>query len=153
MKKKSKKSGSPKKKMGAPTKFTPQIAEVANRLASKGLDDIEISEIIGICPRTLNYWKGRYSDFMQSLKAHKEIADDMVETSLFRRATGYYHEEEKLFYDSKLGYVHRETTVKHYPPDTSAAICTVIRFHEHPRAHKIDVAVLVHRQSPDREER
>jgi len=107
---------------GNPTKFNPQIAEVANRLASKGYDDVQISEIIGICPRTLYYWKGRHADFLQSLKENKENADDLVEASLFRRATGYYHEEEKLFYDGKLGYVHRETTVKHYPPDTSAAI-------------------------------
>lgn len=111
-----------KKPVGNPTKFNPQIAEVANRLASKGYDDIQISEIIGICPRTLYYWKGRYAEFLQSLKESKENADDMVEASLFRRATGYYHEEEKLFYDAKLGYVHRETTVKHYPPDTAAAI-------------------------------
>jgi hypothetical protein len=116
---KSRNTGKPN---GRPTKYTPEIAEFAGELAKRGKTDVEISEIIGICPKTLYIWRGRYAEFLQSLKDNKEIADDLVETSLFRRATGYYHEEEKLFYDAKLGYVHRETTVKHYPPDTSAAI-------------------------------
>ena len=111
-----------KKKNGRPTKYSPEIVEFAQTLASKGKTDIEISEIIGICPRTLNYWKGKYSEFMQSLKDGKSRADELVEASLYRRATGYYHEEEKMFYDGKLGCVHREMYVKHYPPDVTAII-------------------------------
>lgn len=111
-----------KKKNGRPTKYSPEIVEFANTLAVKGKTDVEISNIIGICPRTLAYWKGKYSDFMQALKDGKVQADELVEASLYRRATGYYHEEEKLFYDSKLGCVHRELYVKHYPPDTTAII-------------------------------
>lgn len=111
-----------KKGKGRPTKYSPQIVELAVDMAKRGKTDVEIANIIGICPRTLDYWKGRYADFLRSLKDAKDQADELVKASLFRRATGYYHEEEKLFYDAKLGYVHRETVIKHYPPDTSAAI-------------------------------
>jgi hypothetical protein len=45
-----------------------------------------------------------------------------VEASLYRRAIGYTVSEEKMFYNSKGGYVHKEESVKHYPPDTTAAI-------------------------------
>jgi len=111
-----------KRGKGAPTKYSPEKAEFAAHLAARGKTDVQISEIIGISPRTLNYWKGQYADFLQSLKEGKNQADELVEASLYRRATGYYHEEEKLFYNAKDGYVHRETTVRHYPPDTAAAI-------------------------------
>lgn len=115
-------SKDPKKGKGRPTKYSPQKVELALDMAKRGKTDVEIANIIGVSPRTLDYWKGRYSDFLQSLKDCKDQADELVRLSLYRRATGYYHEEEKLFYNAKDDYVRRETTIKHYPPDTAAAI-------------------------------
>lgn len=48
------------------------------------------------------------------------MADDLVEASLFSRAVGYSHPDEKLYLiDNKI---ERAKTTKHYAPDTTAAI-------------------------------
>lgn len=107
---------------GRPSKFNEEIRQEAIRLAKDGKTDEQISHIIGICPKTFDNWKGRYADFLRSLKEAKAEADELVKASLFRRATGYYHNEEKIFYNSKSNTVVRVDTVKHYPPDTGAAI-------------------------------
>ncbi len=113
----------PKKKKnlgGRPTKFKADLIPKTAVLYAEGKTDREICDIIGICPSTLTNWKGRYPEFLASLKENKEKADSLVEASLFRRATGYYHVEEKIFFG--FGVVTRVETVKHYPPDTSACI-------------------------------
>lgn len=107
---------------GRPSKFNEETAKQAIEAAAEGKTDSQIAEIIGICPRTLDYWKGKYPDFLRALKKAKKKADDLVVASLFRRATGYYHPEEKVFFDAKSGIVTRVETLRHYPPDTTAAI-------------------------------
>lgn len=116
-KKKVDSSGRPK---GRPSKFNEEIKSEAIRLARAGKTNEQISHILAICPKTFDNWKGRYPDFLRALKEAKLEADDLVKASLFRRATGYYHDEEKLFFFQ--GNVKRVKTVKHYPPDTTAAI-------------------------------
>ena len=111
-----------KLKGGRPSKFNQEIKNEAVRLAAQGKTDVQISEILAICPKTFDNWKGRYPDFLRSLKEAKQNADELVKASLFRRATGYYHDEEKIFYNAKSDKVKRISTVKHYPPDTGAAI-------------------------------
>lgn len=106
--------------MGRPSKFNEDTRQEAIRLARAGKTNAQISDIIGICPKTFDLWKGRYPDFLRALKEAKQEADELVKASLFRRATGYYHDEEKIF--CAFGEVTRVKTVKHYPPDTAAAI-------------------------------
>lgn len=92
----------------------------AIELFKRGKTDVQTSRILGIHPKTLQYWKGAYPEFLAALKEAKEDADELVKASLFRRATGYYHKEEKIFFFK--GDVQKVQTVKHYPPDTAAAI-------------------------------
>lgn len=47
-------------------------------------------------------------------------ADAVIAQKLFHRAKGYEHPEDKIFNDSGKPLV--VPTVKHYPPDTTAAI-------------------------------
>jgi hypothetical protein len=110
-----------KKRRGRPSKLTKEVQETAIDLAKKGKTEVQISEIIGVHPTTLSYWKGNYKQFSYALKEAKQDADDLVEASLFRKATGYYHTEEKVFL-TRDGGVKRVETVKHTPPDTTAAI-------------------------------
>lgn len=119
---KKKKVDSGSRSKGRPSKFTEEIRNEALRLANAGKTNEQISHIIGICPKTFDNWKGRYPDFLRALKEAKQNADELVKASLFRRATGYYHDEEKIFYNAKSNKVTRVNTVKHYPPDTGAAI-------------------------------
>jgi len=84
-------------KMGRPSKFNEALSEFIYYLASEGKTDEQICGIVGIAARTLYYWKNDNPDFMQLLKKKKDIADKLVEASLFQRACGYSHPEEKIF--------------------------------------------------------
>ncbi len=55
-------------------------------IASMGLTDEEIAIILEISPRTLNYWKKKNTDFLQSLKRGKLKADFQITQSLYQKA-------------------------------------------------------------------
>jgi hypothetical protein len=110
-----------KKKFGRPSKYNkidPAIVEILCRV---GFTDKEMSAILGVTEKTWNNWKNKNADFLQSLKENKGIADGRIEASLFQRAEGYSHPEDKIFLgkDGQPVVVH---TTKHYPPETIAAI-------------------------------
>lgn len=101
-------------------RFTDKVREIIKTLARKGFTDVEMSEIVGITERTFNNWKTKNADFFQSLKEWKEKPDKEVERSLFERAMGYEHPEDKIF--NHAGEPLVVPTIKHYPPDTTAII-------------------------------
>ena len=76
-----------------------KMKERIKALALKGFTDKEICHAVDVPERTLNNWKNRYPDFWQSLKDWKKESDRRVERSLFKRACGYSHPEDKIFND------------------------------------------------------
>lgn len=108
------------KKKGRPTKFSDALQEKMIELYEKGKTDEQVAEIIGVSKKTINNWKGKHPDFLYSLKEAKQIADDLVEASLFSKATGYSHKELKVF--NYEGEIIEHEIEKHYAPDTTAAI-------------------------------
>jgi hypothetical protein len=109
-----------KKKGGRPSKYKAEFCEQAFRLAELGATDVQIAEFFHVTDRTLDNWKEAHPEFFRSLKKGKAQPDDNVERSLFQRAMGYSHPEEKIFCSN--GQVVRADTTKHYPPDTTACI-------------------------------
>jgi len=55
-------------------------------LAQEGLTDAEISARLKISRRTLYAWRVRHPELAQALKDSKELADALVERSLFQKA-------------------------------------------------------------------
>lgn len=106
---------------GRPSTFDQRFVAVGLRLALLGKTDAEIAHILGVSRSTLNKWKASHPDFADALTRGRDDADGRVAASLFQRALGYSHREEKLFLDRNGNVVRAETT-KHYPPDTVAAI-------------------------------
>lgn len=107
---------------GRPTRYNAEYHnDMAYKLSLLGLIDIEIASTLDIAESTLNNWKIKHPEFMESLKKGKAIADANVATSLYRRATGWVAKEEKVL--SHEGY-HTDTVIieKHYPGDTGAAM-------------------------------
>lgn len=62
--------------------------------AESGLTDKQIAKNIGIREGTLNEWKNRFPALSESLKRGKAVADQEVESALYKSALGYYVEEE-----------------------------------------------------------
>lgn len=111
---------SEKSALGRPSKFNDAIKEKILSLARAGKTNEQIADIIGVHVRTIENWQGNKPDLMWALKEAKHAADDLVEASLFSRAVGYSHPEEKVFQNE--GDIVTHNTVKQYPPDVAAAI-------------------------------
>lgn len=98
-----------------------RICEETEKLCLLGATDAEIAEWFEVSERTINNWKDRYSQFMQSLKKGKMGADANVAQSLYRRAMGYERIVEKVGKDGN-GQTIKITITECVEPDTTAII-------------------------------
>lgn len=89
--------------------------------ARDGLTDEQIAKNIGISKKTFYEWKSKYSNFSDSLKRTKDVADREVENALHKRALGYMVEETKVTISDKDGR-KVETFQRHIPGDVTAQI-------------------------------
>ena len=105
---------------GAPGKYKPEFCQIAYQMCLLGATDKQMAEAFGVCETTINAWKLRHEEFSESLLKGKIIADAKVAAALFHRAVGYRHPDEEVRVVN--GQVVRIQTVKHYPPDTGAAM-------------------------------
>lgn len=119
-KKTTKKQSSSRRIGGRPSKFDQVDQTQVEKLARAGWTDGQMADFFGVTERTWNNWKGNHRGFFQSLKDWKAEADHKVERSLYERATGYSHPEERVFQHN--GKIIRAETVRRYPPDSTAMI-------------------------------
>lgn len=108
-------------KRGPKSKFNDKVRETFLRLIKEGKTEDEIADIVGVCRKTLNNWKGEHPELLYAVREARQTADELVEASLYRRALGYSHPETKLFAHEGIVFSKEEVT-KHYPPDTTAAM-------------------------------
>ena len=104
---------------GRPTKYKPEYDQQAYELCLLGMDDNELASALMVDVSTINNWKNSHPLFFESIRNGKEIADAKVAASLYEKACGYTHDEEKIFCHD--GAPVRVQTKKHYAPDTRAA--------------------------------
>jgi hypothetical protein len=115
-----------KKKSGRPSSFKEEYNKGLEELYRRGFTDNQIVTILksfsGVgCEKTINTWKLKNAKFLQSLKDWKSAADLKVEKSLYERACGFEHPEEKVQLD-RDGKWQRTMVTKKYAPDTTAII-------------------------------
>ena len=105
---------------GAPTKYKEEFNEQVYKLCLLGAIDEKIADFFDVCVDTINEWKKIYPEFSVSIKRGKQFADAEIASALFHRAKGYEHPDVDLkMYD---GNIIETEIIKHYPPDTTAAI-------------------------------
>lgn len=105
---------------GRPSKYKPEFVKQAAKLTGLGATDPELADFFEVSVSTLSQWKIVYPEFMEALKLGKETADQRVVNSLYHRAMGYSHPEDDIRVVN--GELVITPTIKHYPPDTTAAI-------------------------------
>lgn len=105
---------------GRPTKYETRFNTQAYRHCLLGATDKDLAELFEVEETTINNWKIEHPKFFESIKKGKADADAKVADSLFKRANGYSHSDV----DIKMfeGEIITTKLVKHYPPDTTAAI-------------------------------
>ena len=105
---------------GRPTDYRAEYAEQAEKLCLLGATDIQLADFFGVSEQTINAWKHAFPKFLESLKDGKENADNAVVRSLYRRATGYEFESEKVF--CVEGSIVRAPIREFVPPSDTAMI-------------------------------
>lgn len=105
---------------GRPSKYKPEFGKQAEALCKLGATDAEMADFFQVTISTLSLWKVKHSEFSDALKLGKEVADRRVEEALYNRALGYSHEETDIRVVD--GAIMETPMIKHYPPDTTAAI-------------------------------
>lgn len=106
---------------GRPSDYDPKkTAKHAKRLCLLGATDAEMADFFEVSETTINNWKNQHPEFLESIKAGKEVADTKVAKSLYERANGYSHPEVHV--SNYQGKITLTELTKHYPPETAAAI-------------------------------
>jgi len=106
--------------MARPTKYTKEHLATVKVLAKLGATNLEMAEALGVALSTFNLWKTLHAEFSDAIKIGKDVADDRVEQSLYQRAMGYSHPETDIRVVD--GSIVETPMIKHYAPDTTAAI-------------------------------
>ena len=112
------------------TNVKPRLLEIA-AWCRDGLTDKEIAEKLGISQDSFYVYKNKHTEFSDTLKETKEIADIKVENSLNKDANGYDYEEqtvvmkkEVIYKDGKrvkeVTYPEIITITKHKEAETKA---------------------------------
>lgn len=107
--------------VGRPTEYTQEYATQAEKLCKLGMTDPEIALFFEVDPVTVWRWKHRHPEFCKAMTRGKKEADDLVEQSLWRRATGYSQPAVKIFMPAGAAEPVYASYVEHLPPDTGAA--------------------------------
>jgi len=106
-----------KKKVGRPSRYKPKYAKQAAQLCERfAAVDADLADFFDVSIVTINAWKLRYPEFLESISGSKEIADARVRDSLFDRAVGYSYDALKI-----LGSGDKIPYREHIPPDITAA--------------------------------
>jgi hypothetical protein len=106
-------------KPGRPTEYKPQYCKEVEKLCRLGLIDKELAYVFGVSEKTLNTWKKKYPEFLQSIKKGKTLSDVKVVESLFKRANGYSFTETTTELVKGVMKVTKKVT-KHIPGEVSA---------------------------------
>lgn len=111
-----------KRRVGRPSSFDPDDLPRITELTLLGLTNEQLAGFCQVDVSTVERWIKNNPEFRGAVNAGRIGADGKVARSLWSRANGYSHPEEKLFFDGQSGGVVRAETTKHYPPDAASMI-------------------------------
>lgn len=106
--------------VGRPTKYKEEYNKQAYKLCLLGYTNDHLADFFEVDVDTIKEWLKVHEEFSASVRKGKDIADAQVAKKLYERATGYSHPEVDIkMYE---GQIIQTNLIKHYPPDTAAAI-------------------------------
>jgi hypothetical protein len=85
-----------------------------------GATNADLAELFRVSETTIDNWIRNRSLFGRAVRLGRERADERVARALYQRAIGYSCKVEKILNDGDERKI--VSYVKHYPPDTAAAI-------------------------------
>lgn len=109
-----------RKNSGRKTLYKSEFAEQAYKLTLLGATDAELADFFGVSEQSINTWKKRHKDFLESIKRGKGLADANVADRLYQRALGFEHDSVEIKVVD--GTIAEVPVRKVYPPDATSAI-------------------------------
>jgi hypothetical protein len=107
-----------RRKVGRPTVYQPRFAQIAKKCCELGATNADLAIALGVSLGTIKLWRSTIPDFAAAFVMGRDVADSVVERSLYERAVGHDHEETKV--TSSGGKVFKTTVVQHVPGDVTA---------------------------------
>lgn len=107
-------------KAGRPELYNHEVQEKILDLYKQGKTNQQVAEVIGVHVRTIENWLRNKQQLLWAVRENKQLADEIVEASLYSRATGYSVDSVKIFC-GKDGEIIEAPFIEHYPPDVNAA--------------------------------
>lgn len=105
---------------GRPTKYKAEHLKVAKAMAKLGATDAELAQALGVAVSTVALWKVTHKEFSDALSVSKDVANQKVVDSLYKRAMGYSVTEEDIRVID--GQIVKTEFTRHYPPDPTSMI-------------------------------
>jgi len=105
---------------GRPSLYKPEFAEQAFELCLAGATNRDLADTFEVGHSTIDNWLQKQSEFAQSVKRGRALADGAVARALHSRAIGYSYETTRVVFNQGEPVVLRQTV--HKPPDVRAAI-------------------------------
>jgi len=102
--------------------YKAEYAELAFNYSLLGAIDTELAGFFGVSERTINNWKRDHSDFFQSLKDGKDVADSKVALALYKSAIGGHVITEDKLVSNGDGGQEVVTLKKQIEPSVTAQI-------------------------------
>jgi len=102
----------------AAIKLQPEHKHIINLMARYGATVREIAHELNMSEAQLRALAFLDKEIVEELKVGREFADARVEEALYRRATGYTYDSEKVF--CVMGRIVRAPITEHVPPDIEA---------------------------------
>lgn len=114
-------------KRGPKPKYKPEYDKQAYVACTKGMIDLDLAELFGICEKTLYNWQEKHESFRNSIQAGKDIYNcDIAERSLKKLIEGYDYQEAKIITDAIGNPIRKEMTKKHVSPNPGS-ICFFLK--------------------------
>ena len=111
------------KRAGRKSKYHPDMHLIVEGLAREGLSEKQIAKAIGVSEQTLNIYKNKYPEFLQSLRAGQAPVDIAVENALLKKCLGYDYDEvievERYIGNGRTTLDIKKIT-RHVPGDVTA---------------------------------
>lgn len=113
-------------KTGRKPKYQTIDLERVEMYAAGGLTKAEIAQALDIAESTLYQYEIDHPEFSEAIAKGRKRDVEEVENAVHRAAKGYTFIEDKIFYDSQVGKVVVQPTVKRIPPDIKAALAILL---------------------------
>lgn len=109
-----------KRGRGRPTVFRPEMIDKAREYIRAGFTREDIAVHFGVSVRQVYEWQEKNPQFAQALNQERVLADTVVASALYQRATGQSKKITKKTVTSEDGSVEIHVTEETLPPDVNA---------------------------------